>query len=147
MADQSKDLSDTGKRLEAVREELDELRDDMHRRDTPVMVAQHSGESSERMSRIAEKEAALIAGELRLEIAKHAADCKGLSELKQKLHEVKESQEKRMGEITAKQEGYDHMIERIAGAVGLSKVLVPLSAAVVIITTVVKFYLEMKGLR
>jgi hypothetical protein len=55
--------------------------------------------------------------------------------------------EARMDKFEARQVQHEEIVQRIIGAIGLWKILVPTSAAVVIVTTIWRFVLDLRGHR
>jgi hypothetical protein len=84
---------------------------------------------AETVAHIAEDKARLIA-------AAHAAECPSLGRIEKRLERVELMQ--------LKHEAY---VQKIAGALGLSKVLVPISAAVAIFATLWRIVMDLRGNR
>ena len=118
--------------LAILEEKIEGLRSD---RRTPVESFPAPSESSDHIRQ--------VAGEVtRGQVTTHTLDCLMPGGA---LREVTDKMEKRIMTVDAKVQEHEMMIHRIAGALGLTKVVVPLSAFVVIITTIIKFYMEMRG--
>lgn len=127
------DLSDTHREMLAILEDKVVELLSQHKQSTDAPTA--ANESSEHMRKIAGE---VIGGR----VTAHTLECLRPGGA---LREVTDKMESRVMIIDAKVQDHEQLLQRISGALGLTKVIVPLSAFVVIVTTLVRFYLEMRG--